>query len=112
MKVRRRKVLKGPCVGKVSVELQLPAGLEKDVDIHDVVKDAFLENGLLVGRAQVIEGFVEDILRTCDEGPLFGEVLIAVPPFEVVEVMPNEEPWEIRLATSDDREMISLCRDE
>ena len=86
---RKRKVWKGPCVGKVGVEVKFATGLATngDQDLRSTeVKNLFLENGLFTGQAQVVEGYVEDILRTCDEGPWYGEVLIAVPPFEVVEV--------------------------
>ena len=76
-----------------------------DQDLRSTeVKNLFLENGLFTGQAQVVEGYVEDILRTCDEGPWYGEVLIAVPPFEVVEVLPGEEPWSLREGTGEDRE--------
>ena len=115
MVARKRKVLKGPCVGKVGVEVKFATGSAKDADRDpqtSEVKALFLENGLSTGRAQVVEGYVEDILRSCDEGPWYGEVLIAVPPFEVVEVLPGEEPWSLREGTGDDRECVARCREE
>ena len=48
------------------------------------VTNLFLENDLIVGQAQVVEGYVDDILKACDEGPWYGEVLVIVPPFKVV----------------------------
>ena len=89
--------MKGPCVGKVGVEVKFAKGLatDGDQDLRSTeVKNLFLENGLFTGQAQVVEGYIEDILRTCDEGPWYGEVLIAVPPFEVVEVFTRRGPLE------------------
>ena len=55
---------------------------------------------------------MDDILKACDEGPWYGEVLVIVPPFEVVEVMPGEEPWTVSEGTNDDREAVARCREE
>ena len=60
----------------------------------------------------VIEGMLEDILRTSDEGPRVGDLLIAAKPNEVVEILPGEEPWSLRVATDEDREMVHRCREE
>ena len=43
------------------------------------VTNLFLENDVYVGQAQVVEGYVDDILKACDEGPWYGEVLVMFP---------------------------------
>ena len=66
----------------------------------------FVESEITIGGAHVVEGFLEDIVELDPEGQLVGELLVAVPPSEVVEIWPGEEPWKLRSGTDEDRETV------
>ena len=77
------------------------------VDSHYMVTND--DVGFMSG---VVEGMLEDVLRSNDEGLRFGDLLIAARQNEVIEILPGEEPWCLRAATDDDREMVRRCREE
>ena len=108
-----RTVIKGPSVGKVKVKLRKkkrPVGASNPNEKPP--NGLFVESEITIGGAHVVEGFLEDIVELDPEGQLVGELLVAVPPSEVVEIWPGEEPWKLRSGTDEDRETVSRCRGE
>ena len=98
---RKREVLKGPGVFPVEIEI---AGHKEGLD------GFWLENRITVGTASVVEGSLERIVRTSDEGqsPI---VWVAIPSSEVLEIQEGEEPWFVREMSNEDRESVKLCKE-
>jgi hypothetical protein len=69
-----------------------------------------LENGIYVGTAALVEGSLEQISKTADEGQS-PVVWVAIPTSEVLEINPGEEPWFTRVVQDDDLEMVRACRE-
>ena len=86
VKVRKREILKGPGVFPVEVK----------IGNKDDLSSVWLENGIHVGTAALVEGSLERILKTADEGQS-PVVWVAIPTSEVLEINPGEEPWFTRV---------------
>ena len=99
LRARKREVLKGP--GIFPVEVDIISGVTD-------IRDPWVENRIVVGTASVIEGNLERILRTGDEGQ-FPIIWIAIPTSEVLEIHEGEEPWIVREMSNEDRESVRLC---
>ena len=100
VKVRKREVLKGPGVFPIEVEIVGTIGSES----------LWLENGIFTGTGSVVEGDLERIMKTGDEGqsPILW---IAIPTSEVLEINLGEEPWRLRTVTVEDVECVKICRE-
>ena len=107
-----RTVIKGPSVGKVKVKLRKKLRPKSNAESIRLDETLFVENEITIGGSQVVEGFLDDILTLDPEGQLTGELLVAVPPMEVLEILPGEEPWRLRGGTNEDRETVTLGREE
>ena len=107
-----RTVIKGPSVGKVKVKLRKKMRPKSNSEAIRLDETLFVEDEVTVGGSRVVEGFLNDVVTFDPEGQLTGELLVAVPPMEVLEILPGEEPWRLRGGTNEDRETVALCREE